>query len=454
MKRQFFGTDGIRGEVGVWPMHPQFLMQLGYTLGHYLHDSGLSHQPVLIGKDPRTSSDVFEAAVATGLASAGISVSCLGYVPTPAVAYLTRTSEAGLGLMISASHNAYTDNGIKIFTQTGTKLPDDVEVQLEHACLRVERLSLSHPQSLGRVRQAPLLMNHYWDHCAQALEGHNLNGLHIVVDCAFGACSTHVPTLLASLGATVTAIAHEPNFQNINEHCGTLHPQWAQQTLLETGADLGILFDGDGDRVLLIDASGRLYDGDDLLYVFARDARQRQLPFGGVVGTLMSNLGLEKALQSEGIPFVRTAVGDRYVAEKMRELQWQLGGETSGHVITHPKTYTGDGIVTALHLLSILKRNGITLAEAVAPLHKCAQHLINLPYPTHAPDPLSIPEISASLENIQHQFSDRVRLLLRRSGTEPVVRVMVEGEDRPLIQDIGASLVELIQHLTLKKEIT
>ncbi len=430
MSRKYFGTDGVRGLVGQSPITPDFVMRLGYAAGMTLvaaeTHTGAEHPAVLIGKDTRISGYMLEAALEAGFAAAGVDVCLVGPMPTPAVAYLTRALRLQAGVVISASHNPYHDNGIKFFSAQGTKLPDAVELEIEArldqpmACLDSARL--------GKARRIEDARGRYIEFCKSTFPNElDLRGLKIVVDCAHGAAYQIAPKVFHELGAEVVKIGADPDGININEGVGATHPEALRRAVLEHGADLGVSLDGDGDRLMMVDHAGNLYDGDQLIYVIARQkARIGKVP--GVAGTLMSNLGFEHALGRLGIPCARAKVGDRYVLETLQEKGWQLGGENSGHIICLDKHTTGDGIIAALQVLAALRASGERLADACADLVMYPQKLINVRL-TAGFDWKSDPSIKQAADHAEQALNGSGRVLLRPSGTEPLLRVMVEGQD-------------------------
>jgi phosphoglucosamine mutase len=448
--RKYFGTDGVRGRVGESPITPEFVMRLGYAAGKVLAGDqdlpGGEHASVLIGKDTRISGYMLESALQAGLSAAGVDIYLAGPMPTPAVAYLTRALRLRAGIVISASHNPFEDNGIKFFSADGNKLPDTVEHAIE---ARLDQPIETMPSALlGKARRLNDAAGRYIEFCKSTFPNDlDLRGLKLVVDCAHGA-TYHVAThVFHELGAEVVAIGAQPDGVNINRDCGATHPQTLARAVAEHHAHLGVAFDGDGDRVTMADQQGRLYDGDQLLFVIAQFRRKLKLLKGGVVGTLMTNLGMEQALGTLGIPFARAAVGDRYVLEQLLERNWQIGGENSGHIICLDKHTTGDGIVSALQVLHALKAEGQGLAQLCADLMLYPQVLVNVK---------TIPnfnfetndKVAAALKATRAHLGDRGRVLLRASGTEPVIRVMVEGEGQGLIAELAHSLANTIREQT------
>lgn len=440
MTRKYFGTDGVRGRVGQTPITPEFALKLGWAAGRVLGGSGAL---VLIGKDTRRSGYLLESALEAGFAAAGMDVGLLGPIPTPGVAYLTRELGARSGVVISASHNQHYDNGVKFFSDSGCKLSDALELRIEE--LLDEPLSCVEPERVGAARRIDDAIDRYVRFCAGTYRGPALSALRIVVDCANGAAYRAAPMVLEALGAQVTAIAVEPDGFNINRDCGSTHIENLQGAVLRLGADLGIALDGDGDRCLMVDSAGREVDGDQILYAIARDRLANGGVQGPVVGTLMTNLGLERALQELGIPFERVQVGDRYVFEKLRAAGGVLGGETSGHILCLDRATTGDGIVTALQVLSALAAEGRPLSELVSGVHKMPQVLINVRVPGRAADVLQAKAVQTRLHQVEKQLARRGRVLLRASGTEPLIRVMVEAEDEAETRAAAEALAESVR---------
>jgi phosphoglucosamine mutase len=430
MTRKYFGTDGVRGRVGQAPITPEFVLRLGYAAGTTLvsreHLPAGERPAVLIGKDTRISGYMLEAALESGFSAAGVDVMLCGPMPTAAIAYLTRALRLQAGVVISASHNPYDDNGIKFFSAQGTKLPDAVEHEIE---ARLEApMGCMESAGLGKARRVDDAAGRYIEFCKSTFPNElDLRGLRIVVDCAHGAAYHVAPLVFHELGAEVIKIGVAPSGLNINEDVGATAPDSLRRAVVEHKADVGIALDGDADRVVMADCDGRLYDGDQLLYVIAR-RRHRQGGVSGVAGTLMSNLGFEHALGRLGIPFARAKVGDRYVLELLNERGWQLGGENSGHILCLDKHSTGDGIVSALQVLAALRAENTTLAQACADLKMYPQKLINVRMPNGF-DWRADPAIHAAVEKAEQSLDGHGRVLLRPSGTEPLLRVMVEGAD-------------------------
>lgn len=439
MSRKYFGTDGIRGRVGQFPITPEFVLKLGWAAGTAFRREGVCR--VLIGKDTRISGYMFESALQAGLVAAGADVMLLGPMPTPAIAYLTRTFHAEAGIVISASHNPYYDNGIKFFSGEGTKLPDEIESKIE--ALLDEPMVIA--DSLGKVSRINDAAGRYIEFCKSSVPtSTRFSGLKLVVDCANGATYKVAPSVFRELGASVSVLSAQPDGLNINEACGSTHMEALQAEVVNQGADLGIAFDGDGDRVLMVDHTGRIVDGDELLFIIARDLKERGLlGDGGVVGTLMSNLGLELALAEMQIPFARAKVGDRYVMAELQARGWQLGGENSGHVVCVRHTTTGDAIIAALQVLLSLKRRGETLQQACADLRKCPQVLVNVRF-KGGKDPVEDPSVQEACNEVTRKMAGRGRVLLRKSGTEPLVRVMVEGDDEAQVRQHAEALARVV----------
>ena len=440
MGRKYFGTDGIRGRVGDFPITPEFMLKLGWAAGMAFRKQGKCR--ILIGKDTRISGYMFESALEAGLSAAGADVMLLGPMPTPAIAYLTRTFHAEAGIVISASHNPHHDNGIKFFSGQGTKLPDEIELMIEE--LLDQPMTVVESEQLGKVSRINDAAGRYIEFCKSSVPSStDFAGLKVVVDCAHGAAYKVAPSVFRELGAEVTVLSAQPNGLNINDNCGSTHVEALQAEVLAQQADLGIAFDGDADRVLMVDHSGAVVDGDELLFIIARDLLERGKLQGGVVGTLMSNLGLELALADLGIPFVRAKVGDRYVIAELLSRNWQLGGENSGHLVCFQHTTTGDAIIAALQVLMALKRRGQTLGEARLGMQKCPQVLVNVRF-AGGVDPLEHPAVQQASARVTEQMAGRGRVLLRKSGTEPLVRVMVEGDDEGQVRGYADELAKVV----------
>ncbi len=424
-KRQYFGTDGIRGRVGESYVNPEFMLKLGWAVGRILANG--HRKKVIIGKDTRISGYMLESALEAGLSAAGTDVSLLGPMPTPGIAYLTQTLRANAGIVISASHNLFEDNGIKFFAADGSKLPDELEQAIE---AEIDKpLVINNPINLGKAQRINDAAGRYIEFCKSTIPSlTRLTDLNIVLDCAHGATYHIAPNVFSELGANVITIGDKPDGFNINQNCGSTAPKLLQQRVLETQADLGIALDGDGDRCILVDAKGNLIDGDGILYIIAKDRMQKNLLQGGVVGTLMSNYGLELALNKADIPFIRTKVGDRYILEALKQHDWRIGGEPSGHIVCLDKTTTGDGIVAALQVLACMVKQNKSLEELTQDLHLLPQTLINI-HTKHAASMVNHPSIKQMVADIAQSLHATGRLLLRPSGTEPMLRIMVESQD-------------------------
>ncbi|MBG6247051.1 MULTISPECIES: phosphoglucosamine mutase [Symbiopectobacterium] len=439
--RKYFGTDGVRGKVGETPITPDFVLKLGWAAGKVLASHG--SRKIIIGKDTRISGYMLESALEAGLAAAGLSASFTGPMPTPAVAYLTRTFRAEAGIVISASHNPYYDNGIKFFSIDGTKLPDNVEEAIEAELDKP--LTCVEYAELGKANRIVDAAGRYIEFCKSTFPNElSLSGLKIVVDCANGATYHIAPSVLRELGAKVIAIGCEPDGMNINESCGATDVRQLQSRVLSEKADVGLAFDGDGDRLIMVDHEGNKVDGDQILYIIAREGlRQGQLR-GGAVGTLMSNMGLELALKQLGIPFARAKVGDRYVLEKMQEKGWRIGAENSGHVILLDKTTTGDGIIVGLQVLTAMVRNHMSLHDLCSGMKLFPQVLVNVCF-TGSSDPLESDAVKNVVSEVGKTLAGRGRVLLRKSGTEPLIRVMVEGEDEALVVSLANQIADIVK---------
>ncbi|HEC19938.1 MAG TPA: phosphoglucosamine mutase [Gammaproteobacteria bacterium] len=425
MEKLHFGTDGIRGRVGEGAINPEFVLKLGWAVGRVL--AGNNAGKVVIGKDTRISGYMFESALEAGLTAAGIDSLLLGPMPTPAIAYLTRTLHADAGIVISASHNPFHDNGIKFFSADGTKLSDEIELAIEAELDKA--LVCVDSSSLGKAERIGDAAGRYIEFCKSTIPSRiSLKGMTLVVDCAHGATYHVAPSVFDELGARVISIGVDPDGLNINEKCGSTHPEALQQAVLEHQADVGIALDGDGDRLIMVDRQGEVLDGDELLYIIARSRMSEGRLEGGVVGTVMSNLGLEVALNRDGIDFQRASVGDRYVMELLMRDGWMLGGESSGHIICLDRTTTGDAIVSALQVLYAMIRSDLPLHELKSGMTKYPQHMINVRVSGKVDLAGSAP-IQAAISETEAQLGNRGRVLLRPSGTEPLVRVMIEGED-------------------------
>lgn len=440
-QRKYFGTDGIRGQVGSSNINPEFVLKLGWAIGRVLVNG--NRKKVIIGKDTRVSGYMLESALEAGLSAAGVDVVLLGPMPTPGIAYLTQTLRANAGIVISASHNLFEDNGIKFFSAEGDKLPDSMEFAIE-AELEKELETVSSGK-LGKVTRIGDATGRYIEFCKSTIPSMTrLSGLKIVVDCAHGATYHIAPNVFAELGADVVAIGNRPDGFNINKDCGSTAPELLINKVVNTGADIGIGLDGDGDRLVLVDAQGNLIDGDQILYIIAKDRHQRGVLHGGVVGTLMSNYGLELAMASLDIPFVRSKVGDRYVLEALYEKDWKIGGETSGHIVCLDKTTTGDGIVAALQVLSIMVKQSKTLQELTQGINLLPQSLVNLKTDRAALLAANASVIQA-VNHLEKNLQGQGRVLLRPSGTEPLLRIMVEGLDDAMVKAQAEELCDNIR---------
>lgn len=440
MSRKYFGTDGIRGLVGEGAITPDFMLKLGWAAGCVLMDRFEGSNLILIGKDTRISGYMFESALQAGLINAGVDVGLLGPMPTPGVAYLTRTFQAQAGIVISASHNSYVDNGIKFFSGNGTKLPDEIELLIEEQLTK----PMVTADRLGKAKRIADASGRYIEFCKGTMPwGFSLQGMQIVLDCAHGATYNIAPSVFEELGARVIPIFVEPNGTNINRGCGSTKPESLQEKVVEVGADLGIGFDGDGDRVVFVDHKGEVVDGDELLYIIAAYKHQYGGGCDGVVGTLMSNFGFELGLKELGIPFVRAQVGDRYVIEQMRKHGWTLGGENSGHIVCSCVTTTGDGIISALQVLLAINTIGDTLHKIKKGMTKLPQTMINVPVAKRV-DLADNQTIQAAVAATEAKLLGSGRVLLRSSGTEPVVRVMIEGQDKQQVKELAQELAEIV----------
>lgn len=443
MKNKYFGTDGIRGHVGDAPVTADFMLNLGRAAGKVL--AGGDSRSVVIGKDTRISGYMFESALEAGLAAAGANVALLGPMPTPAIAYLTRTLHACAGIVISASHNPFYDNGIKFFSAEGEKLPDDVERAIEVELQKP--FSTIASEKMGKAVRIDDAAGRYIEFCKGTIPFEvSLRGLKIVVDCANGATYKVAPAVFKELGAEVITIGVDPDGLNINEKCGSTYPELVRQAVLEYGADVGIALDGDGDRVVMVDANGVVVNGDELLYVLATDRQDKGLLQGGVIGTVMSNFGLELAFQKRNIPFMRSAVGDRHVHKALVSNGWTLGGEASGHLLCLDRTSTGDGIVSALQVLEVMVSQGRGLAELTADVEKLPQVMINVPVSGEVSGLDDSVVINAAMQSVQDQLGNSGRVILRPSGTEPLIRVTLEGVDEVQVNHLAEELAEVVRN--------
>jgi len=447
MSRKFFGTDGVRGRVGEDPITPERMLKLGWAAGRVLAQDGGGK--VLIGKDTRISGYLLESALESGLSAAGVDVRLLGPMPTPGIAYLARTARARAGIVISASHNPYEDNGIKFFSSQGTKLADEVERAIEAV---MEKPMVTVPSArLGNAKRYPDAAGRYVEFCKGTLPNRmDLEGLKIAVDCANGAAYLVGYHVFHELGADVIAVANEPDGFNINKECGSTHPALLQQVVKSTGADVGVALDGDGDRLIMVDAAGDIVDGDQLLYIMSQARKHSGTLNGGLVGTLMTNLGLEQACCAAGIPFARADVGDRYVMNILKQQVWELGGESSGHIICLDKHTTGDGIIAALEILAVMLRTGKSLAELKAGMEVLPQNMVNVSIPreVHTARRFNVNDsvaVKEAVQAVESELAENGRVLLRASGTEPVIRVMVEGNDMDQIERLSQDLAKVVK---------
>jgi len=439
-QRKYFGTDGIRGRTGVPPITAEFALKLGWAVGQVLAQDGKG--TVLIGKDTRISGYMLAAALEAGLIASGLDVYLLGPMSTPGVAYLTRSLGAQVGVVVSASHNPYYDNGIKFFSSEGKKLPDAIESKIES--FLAQEMTTVDPRQIGRAKIRSDAAARYIEFCKSTfLQKYDLKGIKLVLDCANGATYHIAPYIFTELGAQVITINNEPDGFNINENCGSTFPACLQKAVLEHKAELGIAFDGDGDRVIFVDHKGEVVDGDELLFIIAKAYAARGELNGGVVGTQMSNLGLEQAFKNLNIPFVRTKVGDRYVKDALMQHGWCLGGEGSGHIICLNKTSTGDGIVSALQVLGHICQSNQSLHELKKGMVKCPQVLLNVPV-KGGQQVVNDQRVQDACAKAQTALASTGRILLRPSGTEPLVRVMVEGEDRARIEVVANDIAKIV----------
>jgi len=443
MSRKYFGTDGIRGTVGQHPITADFMLKLGYAAGKVLTHNTKVKKRVLIGKDTRVSGYMFESALEAGLIAAGVNVDMLGPMPTPAIAYLTRAFRASAGIVISASHNPVADNGIKFFSADGFKLDDDIELEIE--ALIDQPLITNDSFTLGKARRISDATGRYVEFCKGSLPSQfNLSGFKIVLDCANGATYNAAPKVFKELGAHTITMATEPNGFNINDKCGSTYMEGLCARVVEENADFGIALDGDGDRVLFSDANGEIVDGDELIYIIAQHRLQAGQGCNGVAGTLMSNLGLELALKDLNIPFLRTKVGDRYVVEALKDNDWNLGGEASGHVLCSDLNTTGDGIVAALQVIKAISDSGKPLAELKLGMSKFPQTMINVRLAKKV-DITGNSAINSAVTEAEEKLAGRGRVLLRPSGTEPLIRVMVEGDDQAIVEQQVQAIAKIVE---------
>jgi len=438
-ERKYFGTDGIRGPVGEPPITPDFVMKLGWAAGRILAGTGTG--PVLIGKDTRISGYMFESALEAGLSAAGVDVCLLGPMPTPAIAYLAQSTRAQAGIVISASHNPFHDNGIKFFSGEGRKLPDAMELAIEREL--ETPLKVIDSRRLGKAKRMDDAPRRYIEFCKSRIHPElNLGGLKLVLDCAHGATYRVAPAIFAELGAEILVLGAEPDGLNINKDAGATHPGHLREKVLAAGADAGIAFDGDGDRVIMIDHTGAVVDGDEILYIIAR--AHPAILNGAVVGTVMSNLGLEKAIRALGLDFLRAGVGDRYIMDMLDKHNLVLGGETSGHIVHLGMSTTGDGILSALQVLGAMINSQTSLHDLTQGLHKFPQKLVNIKMQKRV-DPQALPGVAAAVREAEARLGQEGRILLRNSGTEPLIRIMVEGTDASQVDDIAHFLTVKIE---------
>ncbi|MBT8518165.1 phosphoglucosamine mutase [Polynucleobacter paneuropaeus] len=444
MKKQYFGTDGIRGEVGQFPILPDFMTRLGYAAGIVLTSQAKVGErcKVLIGKDTRVSGYLLESALEAGFVAAGVDVILCGPMPTPGVAYLTKALRLSAGVVISASHNLHQDNGVKFFSAQGDKLSDDFEFAIEAELNKP--LGCVHSEHLGKVSRLDAATGRYIEFCKSTFPGNlNLRGMKVVVDCANGAAYQIAPNVFRELGAEVIAIGVEPNGRNINDHCGATAPAALIAKVKDVGADIGIALDGDADRLQMVDKTGRLFNGDELLYVLANDRLQRGIPLGGVVGTLMTNLAVEKAIKELGVQFERAAVGDRYVLELLKKKSWILGGEGSGHLLCLDQHTTGDGTIAALQVLAAMSQQKKSLAQLLDSVKIYPQVLLNIKIQSTY-DWKADEKLKAQISKVEADLQNTGRVLIRPSGTEPLLRVMVEAQDEAIALKSAKSIADLV----------
>ena len=446
MAKKYFGTDGIRGKVGEGLMTPDKVLKLGWAVGRVLASHANKEgevNRVVIGKDTRISGYMFESALEAGLSAAGVDVVLLGPMPTPGIAYLTRTLRASAGIVISASHNPFYDNGLKFFSAEGKKLDDEIEHAIE--AMFESEMHIEESVALGKAHRFEDARGRYIEACKASIPmSVRFSGLKIVLDCSNGATYDIAPKVFTELGASVVSIGNRPDGLNINLDCGSTHPEGLAEQVKATGADLGIAFDGDGDRVLMVDHKGEIIDGDELLYIIACSRLKEHAGIGGVVGTLMTNLGMELAVKELGLGFARSDVGDRYVLEVLNKNGWTIGGESSGHIICLDRTTTGDGIVSALQVLAYLAEEKISLHDAKSGMKKFPQLMINVPLQGGANNAMDSSVVKQAVDNAEKQLNGRGRVLLRPSGTEPLIRVMVEGEDEQLVAKLAQEIADQV----------
>jgi len=440
MSKKYFGTDGIRGKVGESPITPGFIMKLGWAAGKVLGKK--PDDRIVIGKDTRISGYMFESALEAGIAASGINVQLLGPMPTPGIAYLTRTFRAAAGIVISASHNPHYDNGIKFFSPEGTKLDDAIEYEIE-SYLDKEMTTVS-SEALGKAKRVTTAAGRYIEFCKASIPPSiSLDGLNIIVDCANGAAYSIAPKVFRELGANVEPVFNNPDGFNINQNCGATDVNSLIKLVKGNQADIGIALDGDADRLIMVDENGEVVDGDELLYIISKGAHDNGLLKGGVVGTLMSNLGLEKALQAEDIDFLRANVGDRYVMELLKKNHWNFGGESSGHLICLDKNSTGDAIISALQVLTVMVEQNKPLSELKQGMKKYPQKMINVEV-SKRQDPMNNKIVADAVKEVEKELADTGRVLLRASGTEPLIRVMIEGEDESQVNKLTQQLADVV----------
>ncbi|MEE9337950.1 MAG: phosphoglucosamine mutase [Methylococcaceae bacterium] len=441
MKKKYFGTDGIRGEVGKYPITPDFMLKLGWATGRVFAEEGNGF--VIVGKDTRISGYMFESALEAGLSAAGVDTKLLGPMPTPAIAYLTRTLRAKAGIVISASHNPYYDNGIKFFSTEGTKLPDELEHKIEHYI--DSPMSTVESAKLGKASRLKDAGGRYIEFCKSTVPNTiDFSGLRIVVDCAHGATYHVAPCVFDEIGADVISVGVEPNGLNINDKCGATKPKFLAEKVIEFRADLGIAIDGDGDRLIMVDHKGEIVDGDELIYIIAKSNQKIGKLKGDVVGTLMSNLGMEHALKKLGINLLRANVGDRYVMEMLKKNKAIIGGESSGHIICLDKTTTGDATVAALQVLAEIQQTGKSLFELKSGMQKYPQVLLNVRINKKV-NIDEVDEVTKAVKAVEKKMGEKGRVLLRSSGTEPLIRVMVEGENESDVNKYANELAEVVK---------
>jgi phosphoglucosamine mutase len=441
MTRKYFGTDGIRGRVGEQPITADFFLKLGWAAGRVFAEEGDDF--VLVGKDTRISGYMFESALESGLTAAGVDTRLLGPMPTPGIAYLTRTLRAQAGIVISASHNPYYDNGVKFFSVLGTKLPDEMEQKIEEYL--DSPMTTVESSKLGKAKRVVDAAGRYIEFCKASIPTRfDFAGMKVVVDCAHGATYHIAPPVFSEVGAEVMAIGVEPNGLNINDDCGATKPKLLAQTVLANQADLGIALDGDGDRLIMVDHKGEIVDGDELIYIIAKSRLDEDLMVGPVVGTVMSNLGMEKALEKLGLSLLRAKVGDRYVLKMLNENKGIIGGENSGHIICLDKTTTGDGIISALQIMAEMQRTGKSLHELKSGMEKYPQVLVNVRTSAKV-NIADYEKIQLAVQAVESKLGNKGRVLLRSSGTEPLIRVMVEGEDGVLVTELAQGLADTVK---------